>query len=121
VGTPRSVNAGGIIIVTGRQAGNSSNSNQRDVCGSQGSEWVPDGNWSEACSRHDSCYSTTGANKEVCDITLIWGITAICSAKIFIHAACVVPGVLYGGSLIILGWTPAWNPALDAYDAAHGH
>jgi len=92
----------------------------QDWCGSTGSEGVPDGNWGEACAAHDECYGTPGANKEACDAKLALDITAACSGKIFIPALCVIPGVLYGGGLMILGWTPFWHPSRDAYNAAQG-
>jgi RHS repeat-associated protein len=88
----------------------------QDWCGSTGSEWVPDGNWGEACAAHDKCYSTPGANKEACDVKLALDITAACSEKIFVPAICFIPGVLYGG-ILCLGRT---SPFLLRTSASQG-
>lgn len=74
-----------------------------DFCGSSGSEGIPDGNFAEACAAHDECYATPGNSKAGCDVKLVADITAACSGKIFIPFACVVPGLLYGGGLILDG------------------
>lgn len=91
--------------------------NKQDWCGSQGFD-VPDGNWGEACKAHDECYGTPGASKERCDVKLARDMLVVCSGKIFVPAICAIPGVLYGGVLMILGWTPFWHPSRDAYDTA---
>jgi RHS repeat-associated protein len=92
----------------------------KDYCGSAGSEGVPDGNWREACKAHDDCYGKPGAIKEVCDARLAVDIAVVCSGRTSFPALCVIPGALYGGGLMVLGWTPFWHPARDAYNAAQG-
>lgn len=52
-----------------------------DWCGSQGSEWVPDGIWAEACRVHDNCYGTPGASKRQCDYELAQNMTQLCSMR----------------------------------------
>jgi RHS repeat-associated protein len=92
-------------------------SHPQDYCGSRGSERVPDGNWPNACKAHDECYATRGATKEVCDAKLALDIAEECSRKTFAPAICVIPGVIYGSVLILLGYGP-WHPARDAYNEA---
>jgi hypothetical protein len=58
---------------------------KKDWCGSQGSEWVPEGlgkvDWSDACKTHDECYGTPGANKYLCDFGLQQDISLDCAAQ----------------------------------------
>lgn len=51
-----------------------------DFCGSNGSEWVPDGNWGEACAWHDACYAAQ-SGKEYCDAMLGLLMTGVISLK----------------------------------------
>jgi len=87
-----------------------------DWCGSRGTEFFPEGNWAQACRRHDACYSRLGAIKEVCDLELMAGITVECSERIFIPGLCAVPGAAYGVGLIV-GGVPGL-PARNAFDEA---
>lgn len=86
-----------------------------DWCGSQGIN-VPDGNWGEACRKHDYCYATAGMSKEKCDANLAKNIYVECRFGGGPHCA-LIAGV-YGGGLMIGGWLPFWHPPRDAYDQA---
>lgn len=81
---------------------------KKDWCGSKGSEWVPEGNWAEACAVHDKCYGTLGASKTRCDAMLAIEMTLLCSArekKLFSYA-CESAGVTYFWALAFRGWGP---------------
>ncbi len=58
---------------------------KKDWCGSNGTEWVPDGaggvDWSDACKSHDECYATPGANKNLCDFSLQEDMSLACAAQ----------------------------------------
>jgi hypothetical protein len=58
---------------------------KKDWCGSQGTEWVPEGmggvDWSDACKTHDECYGTSGANKFLCDYGLQQDISLACAKQ----------------------------------------
>ncbi len=77
-----------------------------DWCGSNGSEWVPDGSWGEACRKHDICYGTQGASKEGCDKQLDRNIQLECIKKHGpdVALACSFAGPIYGYGLILLGF-----------------
>lgn len=75
-----------------------------DWCGSTGSEFTPDGNWGEACRKHDACYSRPDANKESCDAKLTKDIIAECMRNSNEVSGCVGAGLIYGGGLMVLGF-----------------
>ncbi|MGH8471533.1 MAG: RHS repeat-associated core domain-containing protein, partial [Gammaproteobacteria bacterium] len=88
-----------------------------DYCGSNGSGGVPDGNWGEACRKHDICYLTPGKSKEACDAKLARDIFLLCSDRqLALFAGCAVIGITYAEMLILFGITPFWHPAKDAFD-----
>lgn len=89
-----------------------------DWCGSQGIN-VPDGNWGEACRKHDDCYATPGMGKEQCDANLAKNIFFECR-KAGPHSGgpCGFVAGIYAGGLMIGGWLPFWHPPRDAYDQA---
>ena len=75
---------------TGRGWPNPSNQNPLDgsgskfggpfgpLCGSGPSaSWVPDGQFSEACKKHDACYGTCGMPKALCDLMFLAGTGSI--------------------------------------------
>jgi hypothetical protein len=77
-----------------------------EFCGSEGTEWVPEGNWAGACRQHDDCYGTLGSNKEICDINLGLGVLAYCTEALWNPAVCVAPSVLYWFGVTVGGWGP---------------
>ena len=83
-------------------------------CGSDGSGWVPDGNWGEACKKHDACYGSPGANKEQCDLSLMIDITKECSKWGAQSNQCATVGAVYGFGLLVEG---IWNPFSFSRDA----
>jgi RHS repeat-associated protein len=91
-----------------------------DWCGSTGSEWVPDGNWGNACRKHDDCYARLGASKEMCDIKLSVNMTLECTLRGSNQAMCGIVGGIYGGGLMALGHTPFYHPSRDAFNTAQG-
>jgi hypothetical protein len=88
---------------------------KQDYCGSKGSEWVPDGNWSGACKRHDDCYGALGTSKLACDAALARDITIECSGKAFIPAACASVGILYYFGVRVFGKEPFRSAQSNAW------
>lgn len=80
--------------------------NRPDWCGSNGSEWVPDGSWGEACRKHDICYGAKGSSKESCDMQLNQDIQLECvkQHKPAMAFVCSFAGPVYGWGLILLGY-----------------
>jgi len=72
-----------------------------DWCGSAGAN-LPEGNWAEACRRHDICYAMPGVNKERCDAQLALGILAECTERIWVPALCAAPAVV-GWIIVTIG------------------
>ena len=72
-------------------------------CGSDGSGWVPDGNWGAACKKHDACYGSPSANKEQCDLSLMIDITKECSKRGAQSNQCATVGAVYGFGLLVEG------------------
>lgn len=91
----------------------------RDYCGSNGSEWVADGNWGEACAWHDACYAAQ-AGKEYCDAMLGLLMAGVISLKeLSISPKPVLTGLFYSAGLILSG---LWEggPSRRAYNEAKG-
>lgn len=82
----------------------------KDWCGSKGTEWVPDGNWSEACWVHDNCYGDSGASKLKCDFQIWQDINGVCRKRGGNGVACSGVGFGYFFGLTAGGW-PAYNDA----------
>jgi RHS repeat-associated protein len=79
---------------------------KQDYCGSKGTEWVPEGDWAEACKIHDDCYGRPGSNKALCDAQLGMNVTAACTQDIWLPPICAVPGVIYWFGVTVGGWGP---------------
>jgi hypothetical protein len=78
----------------------------KDYCGSEGSGWVPDGNWGEACAWHDACYAAQ-SGKEYCDGVLGLFIAGAIAIKEFgrpdANVKAVAAGMVYFLGLIVTG------------------
>lgn len=76
----------------------------KDHCGS-GNVDAPDGNWGEACRKHDDCYATLGKNKEMCDLKLISDMFSECSTgRVLDTVSCSMVSGAYGFGLIVSGF-----------------
>jgi hypothetical protein len=92
---------------------------KKDWCGSDGSEWVPDGalgvDWSDACRTHDECYATPGANKFLCDYTLQQDMSLACAAQDGGIPCQILAGIYFHGVR-----TPQGEEAFERAQAAAG-
>jgi RHS repeat-associated protein len=79
---------------------------RKDFCGSEGTEWVPDANWADACRTHDQCYATPGASKALCDANLGLGVLAYCIEATWVPPVCAGAGATYWFGVTTGGWGP---------------
>jgi RHS repeat-associated protein len=77
-----------------------------DFCGSEGSEAIPEGNWPEACRRHDACYGTVSASRGACDLGLARDVIRECWANSYEVTGCIAAGVSFGIGVTIFGRDP---------------
>ena len=87
-----------------------SRARNRDYCGAQGTEWVPDHIGSAdlrgACVAHDACYATAGANKEDCDAGLARDVFLSCVLGGNSSSYCASLGTAYFIGVTIFGPDP---------------
>lgn len=87
-----------------------------DLCGSEGTEWVPDFPFGidarRACEKHDNCYidAQTFPAKLSCDVTLGIDLYYDCIFQGRDAVLCRSVGGLYAAGVIIFGWD-AWSKA----------
>jgi len=93
---------------------------KQDFCGSKGTEWVPDGDWSEACRVHDNCYGTAGANKAKCDALLGVNVAADCIDDTWAVPVCGLIGFIYWEGVNFGGWPAYLKAQRDAQRRANG-
>ncbi len=106
-----------------RDSSQNTENNVRDFCGSNGTEFIPDGDWAAACAIHDSCYATLGVSKEQCDVALINNIILVISAQNILKpdfgatlSRGVAVGLIYGTGLVLTGFPG--GPSRGAFDNA---
>ena len=79
----------------------------KNGCGGSWTEWVPEdpfwqGNFHEACNRHDTCYGTCNSNKLQCDIDFLKDMIAVC-ASADSGGDCAAFAVLYWAAVSAFG------------------